>query len=349
MGKYNNRTASGILKDMLAKTREDIDKRQGSVAYDMLAPASQELEMLGFELEAVYLQAYLDTAVGEELEMLAHHHGIYRKESTYAKGIVNVTGREGAQIPAGYRFIAPGDKTFTTDEVATIADGVASVNVTAVEAGEAGNIGIGEIYDHERNVAGIDAVTNNEIFTGGVDAEPDDELRERALFKARKPITSGNANHYRLWATDVEGVSTAKVFPTWNGPNTVKVVLVADDGGAPAQPVVDAAIEHIESERPIGATVTVVPIEEVPISVNAKLTLNGDLTVADVQQVLIDAIGAYFLAQAEAGIVRYTRVGDAVLSVTGVLDYEDLRINDGTSNVILTQEQVAIVGEVVFA
>ncbi|ASN68107.1 putative baseplate J [uncultured Caudovirales phage] len=349
MGRYNNRTAADILTDMLANTRNDIDKRQGSVAHDMLAPPAHEIEMLGWELEAVYLQAYLDTATDEALDMLAHHLGIYRKSSVSAAGIANVTGADGTIIPKGYRFKTVSDIEFTSNLETTITNGIAFVAITAVIPGESGNIGIGELTDHERNLSGISSVTNNDIFIGGVDAETDDSLRERALFKARKPITSGNVNHYKLWATEVEGVATANVFPTWNGPNTVKVVLIADDGGAPDQPIIDDAIAYIEQERPIGAKVTVLPIEEVPLSINAKLTLSGDLNVADVRDAIIESITHYFLSESDGGVVRYSRVGEAILGATGVIDYEDLLINNATSNISLSQEQVAIVGEVILA
>lgn len=348
MGKYNNRTAADILTEMLANARDDIDKRQGSVAHDMLAPAAHEIEMLGWELEATYLQGFLDTATDEALDFHAHELGLTRKPAVAAVGTANITGTDGTIIPKGYRFLTASGIEFTADNQMTIAGGIANIQVTAVVPGESGNIGIAELIDHERNIAGINTVSNNEVFIGGVDAEDDDSLRERALFKARKPITSGNANHYKLWATDIEGVATAKVFPTWNGPNTVKVVLIADDGGAPDQTIIDDAIAYIERERPIGATVTVLPIEEVPLSINATLTLQGDLAVSDVQEAVIQSISAYFLSESDGGVIRYTRVGEAILDVPGVIDYENLLVNGATSNVTLSEEQVAIVGEVSF-
>lgn len=345
MGRFNTRTTDDILAEMLDVTREDIDKRQGSVAYDMQAPVAEQIEMLGWELEAVYLQAFLDTAVDEGLDGLAHHLGIYRKDAVAAVGIASVEGTNETLIPKGYKFITVSGVEFASDHAVVITDGSARVAVTAVVAGEIGNIGIGELPTHERNISGISSVTNDDIFIGGVDAEDDDSLRERTLFKARKPITSGNANHYRLWATAVEGVATAKVFPTWDGPNTVKVVIVAEDGGSPDQTIVDATIEYIEQERPIGATVTVLPIEEVPIKINAKLTLDGDLSSLDVTEAVKQSVGAYLLSEADSGVIRYVRVGEAMLDVDGVLDYEELTINGDTRNISLTAEQVAIVGE----
>lgn len=346
MGRFNNRTASDILKQMLENTRGDIDKRQGSVAWDLESPVAHEIEMLGWELEATYLDGFLDTASGEALDKHALEVGYTRHPSVKAIGVANIEGQDGTLIPKGYRFMSVGGIEFTADNDVTIVDGIADIPLTAVLGGEAGNIGIGELVEHERNISGIASVTNNDTFIGGVDAETDDSLRERTLFKLRKPITSGNAFHYRLWAREVEGIADAKVFPTWNGPNTVKVVLIATDGGAPDQTIVDATTEHIENERPIGANVTVIPIEELPISIDVKLTLDGDLTNENVLDDVKAKLSAYFLSAADGGLIRYTRIGDALLSVRGVLDYELLAVNGGTSNVQLNDEQVAIVGEV---
>lgn len=346
MGRFNNRTAAEILAEMLDSTRDDIDKRQGSIAHDMIAPTAQEIEMLEWELEATYLQGFLDTASDEAIDYHAHELGLERKPAVAATGYANIGGTNGVIIPKDYRFISVSGEYFKSATSVTITNGVASIPLIAETPGEIGNIGIGELIEHERNLVGISTVTNTNGFIGGVDAETDESLRERALFKARKPITSGNANHYKLWATEVEGVATAKVFPTWNGPNTVKVVLIAKDGGSPDQTIVDATITYIEQERPIGANVTVLPIEEVALTINAKLTLNGDLIIADVQDAIKQSINAYLLTEADSGIIRIVRIGEAMLDVAGVLDYEDLTVNGGTSNVTLSAEQVAIVGTV---
>src|SRR5690606_25751366 len=95
--------------------------------------------------------------------------------------------------------------------------------------------------------------------------------------------TSGNKYHYELWATEVEGVSAARVHPLWDGNGTVKVVLVDTEGRAPAPEVVAATAAHIEEQRPIGATVTVVPVTEVPVDIEVSLSLSGDLMVEDVR------------------------------------------------------------------
>ncbi len=57
---------------------------------------------------------------------------------------------------------------------------------------------------------GITKATVVEGFDNGVGVETDDELRERFFLTQRNNATSGNAEHYRQWALEVDGVYGAK-------------------------------------------------------------------------------------------------------------------------------------------
>ncbi|MET3658535.1 baseplate J/gp47 family protein [Sporosarcina psychrophila] len=345
---YGNRTAEEILDEMLTAARDDVDKREGSIVFDMLAPPSEEFEMLGYELDAIFALGYVDTSEGDELKRRTSEMGVDWKAPIEAVGAVTISGADGTVIPVGYTVFTDGAEPvyFEVTTAATITGGFATATVRALVGGIAGNITIGEITQFTATVAGITSVTNNAIFTGGIDGETDDELRARYLHKVRKPITSGNAYHYELWATEIEGVAAAKIFPIWNGNGTVKVVVISSDGRAPDQTVLDAVTAYIEEQRPIGATVTVIAINEVALDIDVTLALEGDLLPADVLSAITSSIGAYLLSEAESGIIRYHRVGEAILAVDGVTDYESLAVNGGTSNITIDAESVAIVGEV---
>ncbi|MDQ0174370.1 baseplate J/gp47 family protein [Bacillus chungangensis] len=342
------RTQSEILESLLNNIRDDVSKRKGEIVWDVSAALAYEVEMLEWENHATRLLGFADTSEHEYLERRTAELGITRKPATKAVGQVVFTGSNGAEIPKGLRVFTNNTTPlyFVTTENAKIIDGKASVPVEAVEAGSAGNIGIGEIVGYEQIVGGIDAVANETEFAGGVNAETDEELLGRYLFKVRKPITSGNVYHYEKWATDIEGVAAARVFPIWDGPGTVKVVVIGRDGKAPDAVVMDAVTEHIERERPIGATVTVVGISEVPLSISAKLTLAGDLKADDVKQDIIDSITAYIVE--ETRIIRYAKIANAIIETKHVIDYEDLLVNGGTANIPIALDSVAVVGEVDF-
>nr|WP_259544489.1 baseplate J/gp47 family protein [Heyndrickxia oleronia] len=344
---YETRTASEILDEMKASVRDDVDKREGSVVHDMLAPPAEQIELLDYELAAIYLNGFADTADLPYLIRRAAEMGVDWKDAVKARGQVTITGTNDVVVPTGFRVYTDSGIYFQTVADVTITNDTATVEAEAVVGGIAGNIGIGEITQFVNTVAGVASVTNNDVFTGGIDAETRESLLARYLLKVRKPITSGNIYHYEKWATDVDGVATAKVFPLFDGPGTVKVVVIAADGRAPSPDVIENVAEHIAVERPIGATVTVVPVTEVAVNISAKLTLDGDLVPADVLDAVKASISAYLLTAAHSGIVRYSRVGEALLEVDGVLDYELLKVNDETANVQIAEDAVAVVGEVV--
>jgi len=344
--KYGERTAAEILEEMKVGARDDVDKREGSVVHDMLAEPANQFEMLGWELDAIYQNGFADTADLEYLIRRAAELGVDWKPAVTSNGEITLTGTEGLGIPAGYRVFTESDVYFVTIEDAFINEDTVTVATQAEVGGTSGNVTIGEITQFENTVAGITEVTNNAIFTGGVDDESGADLLARYLLKVRKPITSGNVYHYELWATEVEGVATAKIFPLWGGNGTVKVVVVASNGRAPEPDIVANVAEYIETQRPIGATVTVVPVNEIALNITATLALDGDLAPANVLDAIKTNIGAYLLSEADSGLIRYVRVGEAILDTDGVLDYENLTVNGGTSNVVVDVDSVAVVGEV---
>lgn len=57
---WENMTYENILKDMLGRVTSDVDKREGSVIYDALAPAAYKLAEAYF-----MLNIFLDLVSGD--------------------------------------------------------------------------------------------------------------------------------------------------------------------------------------------------------------------------------------------------------------------------------------------
>ena len=47
---YENVTYEDILKRMLSRVSADLDKREGSILYDALAPAAMEMQMMYLQI-----------------------------------------------------------------------------------------------------------------------------------------------------------------------------------------------------------------------------------------------------------------------------------------------------------
>jgi uncharacterized phage protein gp47/JayE len=347
---YEDKTAEALLDAMLENAPDDIDKREGSVAHDLLHPAAIEFSLAYTELDTLLLLGFADTTEGEWLDKRVAEMGLTRKPAVKATGQVTFTGTDGTVIPAGTRLVTGGAEPiyFVTTADATITGGTATVNSEAEEGGTKGNVAAGEITALALgNLFGVVSVTNSAPFDGGADEESDEALLARYLDRVRKPATSGNANQYRQWALEIAGVGDAKVYPVWNGPGTVKVVLLDADKTAPAQSVIDDVTEYIESVRPIGATVTVVGATEVPINISATLTLASGKTLADAQSEIETAVTDYLKSLAFVDpIVRYSKIASLILDAPSVVDYANLTVNDVTSNITIADGEVAVLGTV---
>lgn len=198
------------------------------------------------------------------------------------------------------------------------------------------------------NVAGVVSVTNADAAAGGTDIESDADFFARYHLRRTLPITSGNKNHYITWATEVSGVAYASCIPLWNGNGTVKVVIAGADRGPVDEAVRKNCADHIEANRPIGATVTVVSVARRTIPLAATITLVGGYTKEQVKNQLTAAVSELLAKQkfGETVSVPYSRFLACLLQCPGVADYSAFTVNGGTSAVSLAAEDAPVVGTV---
>ena len=84
---------------MLNRVSDDVDKREGSIIYDALAPAAYFLADQYFQLENFIDLLLPDTALGEYLDRAVSGYGVTRKEASAAIRKITTSG----EIPAGSR------------------------------------------------------------------------------------------------------------------------------------------------------------------------------------------------------------------------------------------------------
>lgn len=341
---FENQTFEAILGRMLDRIPDDIDKREGSVIYDALAPAAMELAQMYAELDVVLRLAFGETSTGEYLDRRAADFGVYRKQATPAvrKGVFTDGNGAPFNIPIGSRFRL-NDMVYVAIE--KIVDG--QFRMRAETSGSAGNQEFGNMLPIEP-IEGLGTAILSDVLVPGEDEESDDSLRKRFLQKVREPGTSGNASDYKQWATEVAGVGSAKVTPLWNGPGTVKVTIVNTDMQPATTELVEKVQEYIEQVRPIGAFVTVASATGKPIDVSANVVLASGYTLQNVQDAFAASLDKYLKEIAfSMTYVSYAKIGTLLLSTPGVIDYSELTVNGGTANVALQDDEVPVLGSVV--
>lgn len=341
---YESQTYEAIFQRMLSNISDDIDKREGSVAYDMLAPKAAELAVAYIELDNILKFGFVNTTYGQYLDSKVLEIGLVRELPVKSTGIVKFMGTNGIIIPVGTVVSTDSGVQFQTTQSGTISGGLISLEVIAVTAGIIGNVAENSIINTTiENVT----CTNVAVTSGGKDEETDESLLQRYIKKVTMPSLSGNANNYYDWALEVIGIGDAKIIPIWNGGGTVKVILIGTDKGPVTGTKVTEVYDYIETKRPIGATVTVISAVNKVINVSAQLTLQGGITIGELTPVITTAIQDYFKSAAFVDIdIKYSKIGSILLQIDGIVDYTNLQLNGATANIVLAENEVPSLGTV---
>ena len=340
------RSEEQIKEDMLKNIQNTVDKTQNSLIHDALSPASIEFALMYMNMDMIRRKLDIENLRGEELERFIYPRtGITRKYATKALTTVIVSGQEGSKIKKG-DLVGTGTINFVSLEERIIgSSGQVSVFLSCEEYGSIGNVPANSITEFPNQISGLTDVYNPEPVINGYDAETDDELRQRYYDKLQRPGKAGNKYHYEEWAREVVGVGDVKVFPRWNGPLTVKVVIIDSSGQPASVDLVDRVFNHIEGERPFGANVTVASAEPVEINISVDLTISENYLLDEVKENIKTNISKYLKSIAfKKDYVSYAQIGSIILETEGVIDYTNLLVNDGTANVVIGNEEVAIMG-----
>lgn len=331
---FEDMTYEAILNDMLSEISDDIDKREGSIIYDALAPCAYKLAQGFFYLSNFLDLVFLDTASDEYLDRIGDMYGVSRTKATGALWKATST----AELEIGMRFA---HEDITYEVIETL--GEKEYSLQCEQSGSTGNSYVGELDNLDNVDATVTLVT---LIKSGVDEESDDHYRSRIYDRVQLPVTSGNVHNYKTWAKEVAGCGECKVIPLWNGPGTVKLIVVDTKMGIDTS-LPDKVKEYVETVRPIGATVTVVSPTEKQISVSAKITFDSSVELESIKQDLETELNAYITSLAfTTYIVSYARIGSIILTIPGVIDYTDLTVNGEMKNVIINDEEIPAVGTI---
>lgn len=332
-----------FLQSMLSNLSNTEDKTPNSFSYDILSAAAIVFE----DFQRVILELFKKFDVmnleNEELDArVLQIAGIKRKQATQSTGEVTITGAPNTVIPKETVFLA-GSLEFRIDQDYVIPDtGNITIKVKSVSYGGDANVLPNAIDKSNPQILGVDNISNAKEINNGYDQETDDDLRERYLEKLLHPPKAGNPAHYKLWATEVDGIWNAKVFRTWQGGGTVKVVVIGLNRKAVGPDLIEKVKKHILEEAPIryeSLTVESATTKKVKVDVKIKLTQNANLI--EVKEEIKDRIEKYFYSISfKENIVSYAKVGAEILKVPGVADYDDLKLNGNIGNVELKETEV---------
>ena len=368
-----------LMSQALSFVDDSLDKREGSIIYDALAPACYVLAGYYMQLYQVVKNSFAVTATGEWLDQRVKESGITRREATSAVKRADFTDDAGqaAIVRIGTRWSTVSSTNPITYRVTAQyeqnGDPVAGAyELTCETLGTIGQEYTGPIIPVDF-VKGVAAATMSTTLIPGRDAETDDELRERYFDEMSAKAFGGNISDYRNKTREIIGVGDLQIYPVWNGGGTVKLSIVDTAFRAASNEFVQEVQKLIDPVNasgvqgdglgiaPIDHKVTVVAPEEVTVNITASIVLQVPYEVGQVQPAVEQAIEAYMVELRHdwatpnefneyALSVYASRITAAIVGVPGISNVTNVRLNGTAADITLQQtgqkQQIPVKGTV---
>lgn len=327
------------IKDQMLSSLESVgfpvtSWQPGGIALlliDAFAEAMESVWQAGYFIAA---GGYGATARGRWQDIWAQDRfQLTRIQASSTVGTVRLSDAGGGPhtIASGALIVSTADgKRFTSTAGVTVPlNGVASVDVVAVETGASSNVPVDAINTMTTTFPSLSvsnpALAGSEtwITTPGRDEESDSELYKRALTRWSTLSVASPAGYYvavaMAAAPTVTKVKVRDDNP--NGPGTLELVLATNAGPASGGDVA-LVLSAVTTYRSVGAgAITVVAASAASVPIEGTVYVKA-ANMSAARTAISDALVAY---QAELDIgetVLAARIVRDIMSVTGVRDFD---------------------------
>lgn len=363
-----------FMDSMLDNVPDKLDKREGSVIYDAMAPAATELADETIRLKNIIKETYTSTADGEFLDLKAQEKGTVRQAATYAQvtaKFLDADGKTIENVEVNDRFASLGDepifyyvKRINEDKTGLL---------VAEEVGTRANGYLGQILPVTPNDS-LSWAEITEISVPARDEEDDEHLRERLLSPSNWVAYGGNVTDYQDMLSKIDTVGAGQIYPAWQGGSTVKLVILDNKLMPASEELLKQVKEAIDPPAsgegyglaPIGHDVTVVAPEKVTVDIATKVEVDPQKTLEQLTPLIQKAIEAYFQKRREDWDNVDTKTGrgyalsiyrsqllSEIMKVEGVVNTTLPTLNGLESDLAMEfndqKSQLPVVGEVSLA
>lgn len=361
-----------FLRKMLDAVPDNVDKREGSIIYDALAPAALVMGQQSLDMANVIKETYIKTASGEFLDYRAIEHGTSRYPATQTEAkakVLNDKKEPLDNVQIGDKFASIGDSPIFYAVTKINSD--LTIELTAETAGSSANSYIGQILPVTPNDL-LSWAEITEITAPARDVESDDHLRARLLSSQSWIAYGGNVADYLDMTSKIDEVGAAQIYPTWNGGGTVKVVILNNDLMPASASLVQKVKNTLDPEdkqaegyglAPIDHAVTVTAPEILKVDVSIQLQLTDQANKVAVEKGIKDMLNELFselrkdwntinatVGRGYSLSIYRSRILSKIMLIDGVADSQLPKLNgeDKDIHLIFSNEvsQLPILGEV---
>ena len=349
---FEDKTYEKIMQDKLNKIPSDVDKREGSVVYDAMAPNAMETKEMYLELETYYQETFGSTASRKYLIERAKERGVYPKPASAGsfKGVFNI------DVEIGSRFSLEQYNYIVKEKLDS---GNHEYKLQCESVGSGANATFGDLIPIEY-IEGLTSAKLTEILIPGEDEEDTEKFRQRYLDSFEPQAFGGNVKDYEEKTLSIAGVGAVKVTPVWKGGGTVRLTILDSTFNVATDELIKTVQTEIDPTQdgqgiglaPIDHRVTVDTPEKISVNVTTSVELN-DVEWGTIETDVKKIIEDYLLelrknwAKENNITVRIAQIEAKILSIDGVVDISNTKINGKVENLVLDKYQVPIYGGVV--
>ncbi|MDR1773040.1 MAG: baseplate J/gp47 family protein [Hungatella sp.] len=350
---YENMTYEVILRRMLDRVPQGLDRREGSLIYTALTAAAAEMQIMYIEFDTILNETFADTASRENLIRRAAERGMQPKKATRAV-LKAVATPETAVISIGDRF-----RLGLNNYVISGSMGGGAYQVICETAGASGNHQLGRLIP-VLNIPGLTTIEMTELLIPGEDDEETEVLRKAYFDSFHEKSFSGNRKDYMDKTNGIPGVGATKITRAWNGGSTVKLTILDSNFNKASDLLVQTVQDIIDPVQggsgnglaPIDHIVTVDTAEEVRIQIKSTLELDNNYSYEILQEQIGNTVDTY-LGELRASweglgdhgcIIRISQLEARILEIQGIYDISNTRINGSIENLELNKYQIPIYG-----
>ena len=346
---FENETYEIILKRLLDRIPNNLDKREVSPIFNGLAPEAIEFATAYIGADAVLKETFASTANRASLIERAKERGKIPYEAS--KAIVK--GEFNCAVPIGNRFTC-GKLIYKAIE--KISD--YTYKMECETAGTDGNqSGILIPIDY---IDGLTSSVLTDLLIPGEDEEDTESFRRRYFDSFTEQAYGGNKRDYINKVTAISGVGACKTKRVENENENILITILDSNYNKASSVLVDTVQNIIDAENdgegtsiaPYDHFVHIQTVDEVTINVKLiaqyDTSYNFNILKSQIEAKIEYELNALRVDWANQNniIVRVAQLSALILQIQGILDITSLQLNGSSSNVILDKYEIPVFGEV---
>lgn len=218
----------------------------------------------------------------------------------------------------------------------------------------------GNRADYLAKVKGIDGIGDVKVLRNwNSDINPADMIPTDAVTAWYSSVVGVLDEEVAVWLSTVYVAALEKKLTV--GGTVLVTIVDADDYGEASKVLIDSVQELLDPEQNAGAGYGLAPIghvvnvkSAVPVSINVttELAFDNGYDWTNLENKILDAVDAYFLelrkkwADSSSTIIRTSQIESRILSVKGIADISNTKMNDSPENLTLEWNEIPVLGGV---